>query len=39
MAIDILRRNHVKLIIFNGFKPEILLLAANGQNVGTLIKS
>jgi uridylate kinase len=37
MAIDILRRNHVKLSIFNGFKPENLLLAANGQNVGTLI--
>jgi uridylate kinase len=38
MAIDILKRNQVKLIVFNGFKPEHLLLAANGQNVGTLIK-
>jgi uridylate kinase len=38
MAIDVLKRNHLKLIIFNGFKPENLIIAANGQNVGTLIK-
>ncbi|MDR2707771.1 MAG: UMP kinase [Nitrososphaerota archaeon] len=39
IAIDILKRNYLKLIVFNGFKPENLLLAANGQNVGTLIKT
>ncbi|MCL2172702.1 MAG: UMP kinase [Nitrososphaerota archaeon] len=37
MAIDILKRNHVKLIVFNGFKPENLLLAAEGKQVGTVI--
>jgi uridylate kinase len=37
MAIDILKRNHVKLVIFNGFKPENLLLAADGKPVGTMI--
>jgi uridylate kinase len=37
MAIDVLRRNHVKLIVFNGFKPENLLLAAEGKPVGTVI--
>jgi uridylate kinase len=37
MAIDILKRNHVKAVVFNGFKPENLLLAANGKNVGTII--
>ncbi|MCL2288760.1 MAG: UMP kinase [Candidatus Bathyarchaeota archaeon] len=39
MAIDVLKRNHLKLIVFNGFKPENLLLAADGQNIGTLIKN
>ncbi|MDR2700444.1 MAG: UMP kinase [Nitrososphaerota archaeon] len=38
MAIDILKRNHLKLIVFNGFKPENLLLAADGQNIGTVIR-
>jgi len=37
MAIEILKRNHVKLIVFNGFKPENLLAAANGKNIGTTI--
>ena len=37
MAIDILKRNHVKLVVFNGFKPENLLLAADGKQIGTVI--
>ncbi|MCL2643159.1 MAG: UMP kinase [Candidatus Bathyarchaeota archaeon] len=38
MAIDILKRNHVQLIVFNGFKPENLLLAITGDKpVGTVI--
>jgi uridylate kinase len=37
VAIDVLKRNHLKLIVFNGFNPEKLLLAAAGQNVGTVI--
>ena len=37
MAIKILKQNHMKLIVFNGFKPENLLAAAGGKNVGTLI--
>jgi uridylate kinase len=38
MAIDILKRNHVRLIVFNGFTPENLLLAAEGKQIGTVIK-
>jgi len=37
MAIKVLKQNRTKLIIFNGFKPENLLAAAEGKNVGTLI--
>jgi uridylate kinase len=37
MAIEVLKRSHMKVIVFNGFKPENLLLAAEGKNVGTLI--
>ena len=37
MAVGILKRNHVKLIVFNGFKPENLLLAAEGKQIGTTI--
>ena len=37
MAIEVLKRKHMKVIVFNGFKPENLLLAAEGKNVGTLI--
>jgi uridylate kinase len=37
MAIDILKRNHVKVIVFNGFNPENLLLAAEGKQIGTVI--
>ncbi len=37
MAIEVLKRSHMKVIVFNGFKPENLLLAAEGKNVGTQI--
>jgi uridylate kinase len=37
MAVDILKRNNVKLVVFNGFKPENLLLAAEGKQIGTVI--
>jgi uridylate kinase len=37
MAVEVLKRSHMKVIVFNGFKPENLLLAAEGKNVGTLI--
>ncbi len=37
MAIEVLKRKRMKLVVFNGFKPENLLDAANGKNVGTLI--
>jgi uridylate kinase len=39
ITIDVLKRNNLQLIVFNGFKPENLLLATNGQNIGTLIKN
>jgi uridylate kinase len=39
VTIDVLKRNNLPLIVFNGFKPENLLLAADGQNIGTLIKN
>jgi uridylate kinase len=38
MAIEVLKRCHMKVIVFNGFKPENLLAAAEGKNVGTLIQ-
>jgi uridylate kinase len=37
VAIDVLKRNRLKLIVFNGFNPENLILAVAGQNVGTVI--
>jgi uridylate kinase len=37
MAIEVLKRKGMKLIVFNGFKPENLLAAVDGKNVGTLI--
>jgi len=36
-AIKVLKRHHVKLIVVNGFKPENILAAVNGEKVGTLI--
>jgi uridylate kinase len=37
MAVEVLKRCSMKVIVFNGFKPENLMLAAEGKNVGTLI--
>jgi uridylate kinase len=37
MAVEVLKRCHMKVIVFNGFRPENLLLAAEGKNVGTMI--
>jgi len=37
IAIDILKRNNIKVIIFNGFNPENLLIAAENKPVGTTI--
>jgi len=36
-AIQVLKRHHVKLVVVNGFKPENVLAAVNGEKVGTLI--
>ena len=36
-AIKVLKRHHVKLIVVNGFKPENILAAVNGEKVGTII--
>ncbi len=36
-AVKILKRKRVKLIVVNGFKPENILAAVNGECVGTVI--
>ena len=36
-AIKVLKRHHVKLIVVNGFNPENILAAVNGEKVGTII--
>lgn len=36
-AIKILKRERMKLIIVNGFKPENILAAVNGESVGTVV--
>jgi uridylate kinase len=36
-AIKILKRNRVKLVVANGFKPKNLLLAVEGKKIGTII--
>jgi uridylate kinase len=38
-AVKILKRHHVKVVVFNGFKVENVLMAVNGKPVGTLINS
>ncbi|MCL2134032.1 MAG: UMP kinase [Candidatus Bathyarchaeota archaeon] len=38
VAVDVLKRNCVKLVVFNGFKPENLLLAVDGKRVGTVVR-
>jgi len=37
-AVRILSRNHVKVIVVNGFKPDNILAAVNGKNIGTTIE-
>jgi uridylate kinase len=36
-AVKVLKRHRVKLIVVNGFKPENILGAVNGEKVGTVI--
>lgn len=36
-AVKVLKRNRVKTIVVSGYKPENLLLAIKGENVGTVI--
>jgi len=36
-AVKILKRNRVKLVVVNGFKPENILAAVNGKSVGTVV--
>lgn len=36
-AIKVLKRHRVKLIVVNGYKPENILAAVNGEKVGTTI--
>ena len=36
-AVKVLKRNRVKLIVVNGFKPENVLAAVNGEKVGTIV--
>jgi uridylate kinase len=36
-AIKVLKRNPLKITVVNGFKPENLLAAVKGENVGTVI--
>ena len=36
-AVKVLRRKGLKLVVVNGFKPENLLAAVKGENVGTVI--
>jgi uridylate kinase len=37
VAVGILKRARLKLVVVNGFKPENVLAAINGENVGTTI--
>ena len=37
-AVKVLKRNRVKLIVVNGFKPENMLAAVGGQKIGTLVE-
>ncbi len=36
-AVKVLKREHMKLIVVNGFKPENILAAVNGESVGTVV--
>ena len=37
VAIEVLKRRRMKLIVVNGFNPQNILAAVNGENVGTTI--
>jgi uridylate kinase len=36
-AIKVLKRKRLKLVVVNGFNPENMLAAINGENIGTII--
>jgi uridylate kinase len=36
-ALGILKKERIKLVIVNGYKPENILLAINGEKVGTIV--
>jgi uridylate kinase len=36
-AVKILKKERVKVVVVNGFKPENVLSAAKGEKVGTVI--
>ncbi len=36
-AVKVLKRNHVKTVVVSGYKPENVLAAIKGENVGTII--
>ena len=37
VAVKILRRERVKVVVVNGFKPENIVAAVNGKHVGTMV--
>jgi len=37
-AVKILKAKHIKVHVLNGFKPQNLLLAVEGKNIGTIIE-
>jgi uridylate kinase len=37
-AVKVLKRKRVKLVVVNGFKPENILLAVQGERVGTIVE-
>jgi uridylate kinase len=37
-AIKVLKRKRLKFVVVNGFKPENILAAIKGENVGTIIQ-
>jgi uridylate kinase len=37
VAVQVLKRSRLKLIVVNGFNPENIIAAINGENVGTVI--
>lgn len=36
-AIKVLKRNRIKIIVVNGFKPENILIAVKGEKIGTIV--